>query len=100
MYPPLQTRRKVLATAFIRALKDPFPAARIASINSMAATHPFYSTADMATKLLPALCAMTLDKEKEVRDHVFKTLHLFLDKLERISEDPEAAQEQEKTEGT
>ncbi len=66
----------------------------------MAATHPFYSTADMATKLLPALCAMTLDKEKEVRDHVFKTLHLFLDKLERISDDPEAAEEQEKTEGT
>ncbi len=65
----------------------------------MAATHPFYSTTDLATKLIPALAPMTLDKEKEVRDHVFKTLHLFLDKLERISEDPVAAQEQEKAEG-
>lgn len=65
----------------------------------MAATHPFYPTTDLATKLIPALAPMTLDKEKEVRDHVFKTLHLFLDKLERISEDPVAAQEQEKAEG-
>ncbi len=88
-----------MATAFIRALKDPFPPARIASIDAMAATHPFYPTSDMATKLIPALAPMTLDKEKEVRDHVFKTMHIFLDKLERISEDPVAAQEQEKSEG-
>ena len=65
----------------------------------MAATHSFFSTSDIATKLLPALCVMTVDKEKTVRDQTFQTIELFLKKLQRISEDPQAAEEQEKAEG-
>ena len=65
-----QTRQKVLVSAFLRSLKDPFPPARCAGIGSMAATHTFYTTTDIATRLLPALCTMTVDKEKAVRDQV------------------------------
>ena len=94
-----QTRQKVLVTAFLRALKDPFPPARSAAIGSLAATHSYYTTGDVAGRILPALCTLTLDKEKEVRDQVFTTIKMFLSKMEKISEDPHAAAEQEKAEG-
>ena len=94
-----QTRQKVLVTAFLRAFKDPFPPARSAAIGAMAATHTFYTTNDVATRILPALCAVTVDKDKSVRDAAFQTIKMFLAKLEKISEDPEAAAQQEKTEG-
>lgn len=86
-------------TAFMRALKDPFPPARIAAISSMGATHTFISTSDVSARVLPALCTITVDKEKSVRDQAFQTIKFFLAKLEKLSEDPQAAAEQEKIEG-
>ena len=65
-----QMRQKVLVSAFLRSLKDPFPPARCAGIGSMAATHAYYTTSDIAVRLLPALCTVTVDKEKTVRDQV------------------------------
>ena len=66
----LQTRHKVLVSAFLRPLKDPFPPARCAGIGAMATTHTYYTTSDIASRLLPALCSLTVDKEKTVRDQV------------------------------
>lgn len=86
-------------TAFLRGLKDPYPPARIAAIGSMGATHAYYSTSDQSTRILPAICTLTTDKEKEVRDQAFQTIKFFLTKLEKFSEDPHAAAEQEKIEG-
>lgn len=86
-------------TAFLRGLKDPFPPARIAAIGSMGATHAFHSTSDVSSRMLPAICTLTVDKEKEVRDQAFQTIKFFLAKLEKLSEDPQAAAEQEKIEG-
>lgn len=83
----------------MRALKDPFPPARIAAIGSMGATHAFISTSDLSSRVLPALCTVTVDKEKPVRDQAFQTIRFFLAKLEKLSEDPQAAAEQEKIEG-
>ena len=70
--PPLppQTQQKVLASAFLRSLKDPFPPARCAGIRAMADTHSYYLTSDVAMRLLPALCTMTVDGDKTVRDQV------------------------------
>jgi SCY1-like protein 1 len=51
-------------------MKDPFPPARQAGIVAMAATHNFFTLREGATRLLPALCSMTLDPEKMVRDQV------------------------------
>lgn len=85
-------------TAFLRALKDPFPPARSAAIGSIAATQGYYTTGDIANRILPALCTLTLDKEKSVRDQVFTTVKMFVNKMEKISEDPQAAAEQEKAE--
>ena len=59
-----------MCSAFLRALKDPFPPARQAGILAMAATQNYYSLLEVATRLLPALTLMTLDQDKGVRDQV------------------------------
>ena len=58
----------MLASAYMRAMKDPFPPARQAGILAMAATHNYFTLAESAQKLLPALCSLTTDPDKGVRD--------------------------------
>ena len=60
----------MLVSAFLRPLKDPFPPARCAAIGAIASTHSYCTTSDIASRLLPALCGLTVDKEKTVRDEV------------------------------
>lgn len=84
-----QNRMKVLSSAYQRALKDPFPPARQAGILAMAASHNYFTLAESANRLLPALCAVTMDPEKTVRDQAFKAIKCFLGKLEKVSETPE-----------
>ena len=67
----------MLAPGFIRAVRDPFPHARNAGIMAMAATQKYYSSTDIATRLLPALCALAVDPEKTVRDSV-SLFHTFI----------------------
>lgn len=43
---------------------------------------------EVANRILPALCPLTTDVDKEVRDNAFRTIRGFLSKLERVSEDP------------
>jgi hypothetical protein len=43
---------------------------------------------EVANRILPALCPLTADPEKSVREPAFKTIRGFLGKLERVSEDP------------
>lgn len=83
-----QIRQKVLISAFIRAMRDPFPPARNAGILALAATQQYFLLNDVATRVLPALCHLTCDPEKMVRDSVFRTIKGFLGKLEKVSEDP------------
>ncbi|KAK7504801.1 hypothetical protein BaRGS_00003829 [Batillaria attramentaria] len=89
-------RQKILISAFLRALKDPFPPARQAGILAMAATQNYYHMGEVANRLLPALCSMTRDPEKTVRDQAFKAIHGFLDKLEKLSENPDLQEEMER----
>lgn len=70
-----QIRQKVISSAYIRALKDPFPPARQAGILAMAATHGYFTLAESAHRLLPSLCALTTDPDKGVRDQVSIFLH-------------------------
>ena len=65
-----QTRQKVLSTAYLRALKDPFPPARQAGVMAVSATLNFFTVQECAQRLMPALCHMLLDPEKAVRDQV------------------------------
>lgn len=87
------TRKKVLATAFVRAMRDPFSPARTAGILALAATQKFYSLEDSSRRVLPALCQMTIDPDKSVREQAFKAIKGFLGKLEKVSEDPSLAEQ-------
>uniref|UniRef100_UPI0037E8B5E8 N-terminal kinase-like protein n=1 Tax=Semicossyphus pulcher TaxID=241346 RepID=UPI0037E8B5E8 len=82
------TRQRVLISAFSRATKDPFPASRSAGVLGFAATHNFYSITEIAARILPTLCAITVDPDRSVRDQAFKAIKSFLSKLETVSEDP------------
>lgn len=55
---------------------------------ALAATQQYFLLSEVATRILPALCQLTVDPEKSVRDNVFRTIKGFLGKLEKVSEDP------------
>lgn len=57
-------------------------------IVALAATQQYYLLSEVSTKILPALCTLTCDPDKTVRDNAFKTVKGFLGKLEKVSEDP------------
>ncbi|CAD5230294.1 unnamed protein product [Bursaphelenchus xylophilus] len=88
-------RQRILINAFTRALKDPFPPARMAGVLALSATQQFYSLAEVAGKVMPALSPLTVDPDKQVRDQAFKALKNFLEKLEKASENPELIPELE-----
>ncbi|VDN07426.1 unnamed protein product [Thelazia callipaeda] len=88
-------RQRILISAFTRALKDPFPPARMAAILALSATQQYYSLVEVANRILPALSPITCDPEKQVRDQSFKALHGFIEKLEKASENPELIPELE-----
>ncbi|XP_053180186.1 N-terminal kinase-like protein [Scomber japonicus] len=90
------TRQRVLISAFSRATKDPFPASRSAGVLGFAATHNYYSITEIAARILPTLCAITVDPDKSVRDQAFKAIKSFISKLEAVSEDPTKLAEIEK----
>ncbi|XP_060846657.1 N-terminal kinase-like protein isoform X2 [Rhopalosiphum padi] len=80
-------RSKILSSAFSRALKDPFQPSRMAGVSAFSATQQYYPLIEVSTRVLPALCQVTLDPEKGVRDIAFQTIKGFLGKLENVSED-------------
>ena len=84
-------RQKVLIPAFLRSMRDPFPPARIAGILALTATQTYYSLKETGTKVMPALCHLTMDPDRSVRDQAFKALKGFLSKMEKVSEDPSLA---------
>ncbi|KAJ3842095.1 armadillo-type protein [Lentinula raphanica] len=86
------TKKKVLVPAFLRALKDPFVHARVAGLMAFMATIDCFDVEDLATKVIPNMSFALVDKEKLVRDQAFKTMELFIKKLENyVATLPETA---------
>ena len=81
-------RQKVIVMAFVRCLRDPFAPARLAALNALRSTQMFYPLQSAATQVMPALCHLTIDQEKKVRDEAFKLLNEFIEKVRRVSENP------------
>ena len=77
------SRAKVLIAAFSRSLRDPFVHARSAALMALSATIDIFSEDDCATKLMPALCASLVDKEKVVRDQANKTFDAYLQRVRK-----------------
>ncbi|TRZ08297.1 hypothetical protein HGM15179_018808, partial [Zosterops borbonicus] len=80
------TRRRVLAPALARATRDPFPPARAAAVAAFAATHGCYSPPEVAGRVLPPLCALTVDPHPGVRQQAFRAIRSFLEQLEAAAE--------------
>ena len=70
----MQTQQRVLASAFLRSLKDPFPPSRTAGLNGLAVTSSYYTPQDVANKILPGLSPTLVDPEKTVRDKACGTI--------------------------
>ncbi|CAG8502064.1 926_t:CDS:10 [Paraglomus occultum] len=95
------TKKKVLVLAFTRALKDPFPHARVASLMALAATLQYYDASECATKIVPCVSTALIDKEKQVRTQAFKTLDMFVKRLEKLTESmPDSATPPQQSNGT
>ncbi|VDP34226.1 unnamed protein product [Soboliphyme baturini] len=74
-------------------MADPFPPVRIAAILAMSATQQFYSSDKIAKVVLPLLCCRTVDPEKQIREHAFRAIKGYLEKLEKFSQNPELAKQ-------
>lgn len=81
----VQSRSKVLIAAFSRSLRDPFVHARNAALMALAATADSFTDEDAATKIMPAVSPLLLDKEKLVRDQAFKTLDIYFKQVRRAA---------------
>lgn len=57
-------------------------------MSAFSATQQYYSILEVSSRVLPALCQITIDPEKNVRDITFQTIKGFLGKLESVSENP------------
>ena len=58
------TRRKVVAAAFAKALKDTFVHARVAALTAFMANIEYFEPEDIATKVLPVIVTTLIDQEK------------------------------------
>ncbi|KAL6049462.1 Nuclear aminoacylation-dependent tRNA export pathway component [Balamuthia mandrillaris] len=80
------TRKKVLVVAFSRALRDPFPPARVSALMAFAATVDYYDADDTAKRIVPSISVLTVDPEKRVRETALQAIHTFINKLEKASQ--------------
>jgi len=79
------TRPKVLIAAFTRSLRDPFVHARNASLLALAVTADYFTEEDCATRILPSMCPLLIDKEKLVRDQAIKTMDVYVAKIKKAA---------------
>ncbi|KAB5515211.1 armadillo-type protein [Coniochaeta sp. 2T2.1] len=79
------TRSKVLIAAFTRSLRDPFVHARNASLLALAVTGEYFADEDCATRILPSICPLLIDKEKLVRDQAIKTMDVYIAKIKKAA---------------
>lgn len=79
------TRGKVLIAAFTRSLRDPFVHARNASLLALAVTADYFSEEDCATRIMPTVCPLLIDKEKLIRDQATKTIDVYIQKIRKAA---------------
>ncbi|KAK1760571.1 armadillo-type protein [Echria macrotheca] len=79
------TRAKVLIAAFTRSLRDPFVHARNASLLALAVTGEYFSGEDCATRIIPSVSPLLIDKEKLIRDQAAKTIEVYLQKIRKAA---------------
>ncbi|KAL2758230.1 hypothetical protein ACRALDRAFT_1074908 [Sodiomyces alcalophilus JCM 7366] len=79
------SRAKVLIAAFTRSLRDPFNHARNAALMALGATNEHFSTDEIATRIMPAVCPLLIDKEKLVRDQAATTMEIYMQRIRKAA---------------
>lgn len=69
-----------LLACLLRTTRDPFPPARQAAVSALSANETLFNYKNCASKIMPALCLMTLDPNLDNRKLALKSLKLFLDR--------------------
>jgi len=70
----------------LKGTKDPFKHARGAAVMALASIQEFYPVPAIASSMLPAICPLTADPDREVRAHAFGAVRSLLQHLEQQSE--------------
>jgi len=80
------TRKKVLLNAMSRALKDPFPPAKMAALKSLHNTASVHTPEDVATKVIPMVSPLCVDNEQDVRSMAVTCLEEFFNVIKEQQE--------------
>eukprot|EP00492_Amphilonche_elongata_P000128 TRINITY_DN105_c0_g1_i9.p1 TRINITY_DN105_c0_g1~~TRINITY_DN105_c0_g1_i9.p1 ORF type:complete len:502 (+),score=83.00 TRINITY_DN105_c0_g1_i9:779-2284(+) len=86
-YLSTEKQHTVLATAFVRTMKDKFVHARKASVLAVEKCIELFTIKQMVGALLPQLAKLTVDPYKSVRDPALKTVKKIVSKLQKHAAD-------------
>lgn len=75
------SRSTVLATAFGKALKDPFIHSRIAAILALNSSIEYFTPEIISNKILTVIAPSLLDKSSKVREEAQKSFDMFFQKI-------------------
>jgi len=75
------SRASVLATAFSKAMKDPFIHSRLAAIMAISSCINYFTPEVISTKILSVIAPSLLDKSSKVRNEAQKAFDLFFSKI-------------------
>lgn len=91
-------RRKLLASTYVKASADSFAPVRAAALAAIPVTMEFLDEEAIARQLLPAICQLLIDPNRQVRSAAFSVADALVKKLQaatdagsELEEDPENA---------
>lgn len=89
---PKAQANQLLMQGFTQGLKDGFGPCRSASLHTLLATYTFFSTEDLACRLLPLVCQRLVDPDPSVADIAFVVLDDLKQKLRTMVEEQRVEQ--------
>lgn len=89
-------RLRVLSVSFVKAMKDPFLHCRLAGLRASLACLNLLDGPQIAGKLLPQVCLLTLDRVAESRELALTVLEQSTAQLRRLSEELKRAEAEQK----
>lgn len=75
---PEDIRSKIIGPAYSHGLRDPFSPAKVAALDGLLRSFRSCGKEEIATKLLPAVCPLLIDGDREVSTRAVKLIGLFM----------------------
>lgn len=90
--------KRILLNAFGRALKDPFPPARIAALKAFIVTKKYYDPVEVANKVIPSVSPLCIDGVDDVKKNALKVMDVFIIVLKEAADTSELTSEAQPSE--